>query len=143
MAVQMETVKRVISIWNQIFPGVRGLAQLEILEATFYKLMQRSFSDETFLIAADMVLRETKFFPVPKYIFDLRASVYQAWDNRKLAIAQQDCKQLTEDTGNLTPDEIAQNQKRIDIIIRQLSGELSLEEAMEQQAKLTTYVKNT
>jgi len=111
---------------------------LEILEATFYKLMQRTFSDDTFLIAADMVLREIKFFPVPKDLFDLRNSVYQAYENRKALVAQQNVKQLPEETGDLTPEEIEQNERSLEIIKQQISGQLSMEEAEREQARLTT-----
>jgi len=103
--------------------------------------MQRSFSDETFLIAADMVLRETKFFPVPKDIFDLRNSVYQAYDNRKAVLAQRDCKQLAEETDNLTEAEIENNIQKIEIIKRHLAGEMGLEEAVTEQQRISTYAR--
>jgi hypothetical protein len=38
-----------------------------------------------------------------------------------------------------TEEEIKQNQERISIILRQLTGEISMEDAVKEQRKLTTY----
>jgi len=138
MELQMATVRQVVAIWNQLFPGNRGQAQLELLEKTFYRSMQRTFNDGAFRIAAEMVLRETKFFPTIKDMFDLRNAVYQVKNN--MVAKNGETKALPEDTCDLTPEETAQNVERIQIIIRQISGELSTEEAIQRQNELTTWV---
>jgi len=52
-----------------------------------------------------------------------------------------DQKELPEETDNLTPEEIAQNIERIAIITRHLSGELSIEEAVEKQNQLLSWAQ--
>lgn len=139
MALSIETVKQIVSIWNQLFPGVRGEAQLELLEKTFYRSMQRTFSDDTFKIAAEMVLRETKYFPTIKDMFDLRNAVYQVKNNM---IKKADgVKRIADGTDNLSPEEIKQNLEKIEIIFNMLAGKLSATEAEVMQNNLTTWVR--
>ncbi len=101
--------------------------------------MQRTFSDDTFKIAAEMVLRETKYFPTIKDMFDLRNAVYQVKNNM---IKKADgVKRIADGTDNLSPEEIKQNLEKIEIIFNMLAGKLSATEAEVMQNNLTTWVR--
>jgi hypothetical protein len=117
-------------------PGQRSREQLSAITAVFIEHYEMT-SREVFAVAGRLVEKQCDFFPTVKNI-DKAISDAVAVVGRKRDLEQ---KALPEETGGITEDEIAQNQKRIDIIIRQLSGELSLEEAMEQQQQLTTWAQ--
>lgn len=119
-------------------PGQRSREQLSAITAVFIEHYEMT-SKEVFAVAGRLVEKQCDFFPTVRNI-DKAISDAVAVVGRKRDLEQ---KALPVETGDLTEEEIEQNQERINIITRQLAGELSLEEAMEQQTKLTTYVKNT
>lgn len=134
-----KTVEMVVKGWDVLFPGNKDRGQLAFLCAKFMQHLSPIYSDEEFKVAAELVEKETNFFPTVKQMIDCRESVHQV--RQKQIAGDMALKALPEETGNLTEDEVGQNQKRLDIIVRQLAGEISMEEAVKEQQKLTTYAR--
>lgn len=137
MKLQFETVRKVVDVWTLIFPGNRSDAELEIIYSVFFKTLIPIYNEAEFKIAANMIVLETEFFPTVAGMVKLKNSVYQK--AQALPAGNNNLKALPEETGNLTPEEIKQNLKRIEIIRKQLAGELTMEQAEAEQNKLTTY----
>ena len=109
MNLKKQTVAVTIAGWSLMFPGKRGPDELEFLSVKFFGSLKNTYNDKTFKIAADMVERETAFFPTIKSMLDVRNSVYQKTD----ALIDHMQKALPESTDNsLTPQEIANNKKK-------------------------------
>ena len=137
MKLKTQTVSKIIKGWNVLFGGNRKEAELAYIATEFYKALSPVFSDEAFTLAADMVKQETRFFPTIKEMMDLSTSVHQVIEHR----ANYERLALPEETGNKTPEELQQEQERLEIILLQLQGALSMDEALERQKKLTTYAR--
>ena len=138
MELTPKTVKETVTGWNIIFPGNRSDAELAFLCGKFYQHLWPVYSNEDFVVAAGLTERETHFFPTIKAMLDVRESVHQI-RQRQISADQKALKALPEETGNLTPEEIEQNKKRVEIIKLQLAGDLTMEEAEAAQKKITTY----
>lgn len=136
-ALKIETVQQVVKVWNVLFGGQRSSDEQKIISAKFYEALSAAYSNETFLCAARTVEKETHYFPTIKAFMDVRGAVHQLEQNK----ANYQAKALPADTGNLTDEEIEQNNKRIEIIKKQLAGELSLEAAVKAQKQLVTYAR--
>lgn len=133
------TVKSAVEGWNTMFAGKKTEAELAFLCGKFMQHLVNVYSDREFRVAAGMVERETNFFPTVKQMLDVRESVQQI--RQRQVSADLSRKALPEETDNLTDEEIAQNQKRIEIIKKQLAGEMTMEEAEKEQRKLVTYAR--
>lgn len=139
MELTAKTVKDAVVGWNVMFAGNKSNAELSFLCGKMMQHLAHVYSDEMFKVAAGLVERETNFFPTVKQMLDVRESSQQI---RQRQIATDlSRKALPEETGNLTEEEIEQNQQRIEIIRKQLSGKMSMEEAEKEQRKLTTYTR--
>ena len=134
---KIETVRQVVKVWNVLFGGQRSGDEQKIISAKFHEALAPAYSNEAFLCAARMVEKETNFFPTIKNFLDVRESVHQLEQRQ----ANYETKALPEETGNLTDEEVEQNHQRIEIIKKQLAGEMSMEEAVMAQKKLVTYVR--
>ena len=137
MKLKPETVAKTVKGWNVLFGGNRKDAELAFISQEFFKALLPVYSDEAFTLAVDMVKKETRFFPTIKEMMDLSGSVQQVRER----IANYERLALPEETGDKTPEELEQEQERLNIILLQLQGALSMDEALERQSKLTTYAR--
>lgn len=131
-----ETVKKTIVGWNVLFGGQRSNAELAVICGKFMKAFEPVYSDAEFAVAADMVEKETRFFPTIKEMMDCRESVRQVVEAKP---GNYSLLALTDETNNLTDAEIEQNQRKIEIIKKMLCGELTMDQAEAEQIKLTKF----
>lgn len=134
-----ETVKNTILGWNILFGGQRSNAELAVICGKFMKALEPVFNDAEFVVAADLVERETRFFPTIKEMMDCRESVQQIVESRP---ADYSLPALPEETDNLTEEEIQQNQRKIEIIKKMLCGEMTIEQAEAEQQLLVVFARN-
>ena len=105
-------------------------AELTFLAKEFYRdLSEERVTGDEFAAADREVCKRNRFFPVMADILEA-AERYRA---EKRAEKQRQPIALPDD---LTDYEIEQNKRRMAILVRQLSGELSVDEALEQQSKI-------
>jgi hypothetical protein len=132
---RIETVRHVVKVWNITFPGNRDRSEQDIIAAKFHQALSPEFNDEEFLDAARAVEKEVEFFPVIKNFMAVRDAVHSA-RRRRAALST---PALPEETGGFTPEEIAQNQRKVAIIRDMLAGKLSIDEAERMQAGLVSF----
>ena len=139
MRLDPRTVKRVVVGWNVMFCGKKSEAELAFFCGKVMHHLLPVFSNEQFLVAADMVERETSFFPTIKQLLELKESAFQAASQQ----LQQDLnqKRLAEQTVNLTPEEVERNLQHLEIIKRMLAGDLSMDEAVSQQDRIKFFAQ--
>lgn len=128
-----KTIKKVVSTWNLLFSGNKTEPEQAVICAKFWKACQGVYNDETFLLAAEMVEKEVRFFPTIKDMMDVRNSVYQSAEARKPDYSR---PAITEEAGCSTPEEEEKNRRRVEIMVSMLAGQLSIEEAIKEQNKL-------
>lgn len=137
MKLQPTTVSDIIQGWNIMYPYPKNKAEEAFISAKFYKALRHAYSDEAFRMAAEMVEGEVDHFPTISHMKRLvNAVAEKITRDRDLSTAL-----LPEETGNHTPEEIENNLKKLEIIKRMLTGELSMEDAEAEQKKITTYVQ--
>ena len=137
MKLKPETVAKVVKGWNIVFPYRKTDAEMAYFSTRVFEHCQTIFSNEGFIEAARILEAEQDQFPTISSIVKL-GNVIAEKEAREIssnAIA------LPEHTDDITPEEIEQNKKRIDILRKQLTGELSMEQAEAEQKKLTTYAR--
>ena len=140
MKLNPKTIADMVFGWNIMFSGNKSDAEKAFISAKMYDHFLPIFSDETFRIAARMIEKETNFFPTIKQIMDFKEAAEQ---KRDIQIAfDPSIKRLTEETGNISQEEIENNLKKVEIIKKQLAGELSMEEALEQQERIKYFSSN-
>lgn len=133
-----ETVKKVVSVWNILFGGQRSQAEQAVICAKYYQAFSPIYNDKTFLLAAEMVEKEVKFFPTIKDIIDVRESVQQISESKP---SDYSLTAITDDAGEMTPEIIEQNMQRMKVINDMLAGKMSMDDAVAEQAKLKTYAR--
>jgi hypothetical protein len=137
-ALQPKTLKSMINSWNILFGGNRSDAEKAIICTKFYQALKDVFSNEAFMLAAAMVEKETRFFPTIKDIMDCRESVNQRLESRP----DYSRKAIASDAGELSPEIIKQNEKRLRVIRDMLCGKMSIGEAVDTQKRLQYYNGN-
>jgi len=136
MTLSPNVVATVVKGWSMIFPGKKEPEELAFISAKFCKSLSSAYNDHTFQIAAELVERETEFFPTIKAILDVRDNAYRL---RKRAIESRDSALLPEETG-ITAEEEAENLEKLNIINKMLAGKLSISEAVKAQDEIKHYV---
>jgi len=134
-----ETVANIVKGWGIIFPGQKTAGELAFIASQFFDALQGRFSNEGFIEAARIVRDEQEFFPTVAHVIKLQNVVADKLARQSALINGQ--KMIAEETGNITEAEAEQNRERVEIIMRQLSGDMSLEEAIEKQQALTTWAQ--
>ena len=132
---RIEVVRHVVKVWSVTFPGSRSDDEKEIITSRFFDALSSLFSEPEFLDAARAVEKQVEFFPVVKHFLDVRDQVFAARQRHSRT------SQLTlpEGTDNLTPEEIEQSRRKVEIIRDMLSGKLSIDEAERMQSELVTF----
>ena len=139
MKLQPSTVAKIVKGWSIMFPGQKDPAQLVFLSGQFFDALQHRFTDEGFILAANIIRDEQEFFPTVAHVAKLSNIVADKVErNRQIS---QNVKLLPEDTDNISDEEAAQNRERIAIITKMLSGEITVKQAEEMQGRLTTWVR--
>ena len=138
MRLNPNTVKTVVVGWNVMFSGKKSEAELAFFCGKLMHHLLPVFSNEQFLVAADMVERETSFFPTIKQLLDLKESAFQASSRQAQDLNQ---KRLSVQTSNITPEEVARNLRHLEIIKKMLAGDLSMEEAVRQQDRIKYFAQ--
>lgn len=133
-----QTVNAVVKTWDIMFGGKRSIDEIDVLTAKFYQTFRSLFSDKEFLLAAEMAEKETKFFPTIKEIIDCKESVQQVIESRP---ADYNLPALTDDAGDMSPEVIEQNEKRLQVIKDMLCGKMSMGDAVNAQEKMKVYAK--
>jgi hypothetical protein len=139
MKLKPKTVADCVFGWNIMFSGNKSDAEKAFIANKMYSHFMPIFSDEMFKNAAYLVEKETNFFPTIKQIMDLKESAEQKTEIQ--LISDPSVKRLTEETGNITQEEIDINLQRIEIIKNMLIGSLSMEDAQKKQESLRNYAK--
>lgn len=123
--------------WNIIFAGNKSEAELEFFSRKLKQHLDEVYNDEEFKVAALLVEKKTRFFPTIADLVEVEDEVYDeikrranpkprlTWDDNKLP--------------EISDEEAALNLKRLEIIVGQLSGKYSHEEALARQAYLKEY----
>lgn len=132
---RIEVVRHVVKVWSVTFPGSRSDDEKEIITSRFFDALSPLFNEPEFLDAARAVEKQVEFFPVVKHFLDVRDQVFSA---RQRSAASKAIA-LPESTGNLTPEEVEQNQKKMQIIRDMLAGKLSIDVAERMQVDLVTF----
>lgn len=130
------TIKKTVTGWNILFPGTREDAQLAFICTKIMEHCSGVYTDEQFRIAATMVERDSKYFPVPADLIAVRDQVYQKHQSR---VAQ--TKNLLPEETELSLEEVERNKRKIEIIRRQLAGKMTMTDAIAEQKKLVGYAK--
>lgn len=139
MKLRPETVTDVIKGWHILFPGKRSDADLVYLSAKFFKACIGTYSDEAFRVAAEVVEEDAEFFPAPASMRKVSDIVCQRIESKR---CDENRLMLTETTDNLTPGEIEQNKQRVQIMIDQITGKITQEEAEERLSHIIGYAQS-
>lgn len=118
MELQLSTLEERIAAWHITKPnpnGLRQTGQLSLFVDEYYNDLKDDFSDELFRIAAKIVQKKVRFFPVVADFFEIRDEAL-AESNRMSETATGGHLMIQERTGHKTDEEKAQDAKRLDII---------------------------
>jgi len=137
MKLLKSTVAETVIGWNLMFPGKKDSDELEFLAVKFYKALGPIFSENAFRMAAEIVESEQEFFPTIAHMKKVQNQVVDKII-RDRDLYQKALPESTDDS--LTDKEVENNQKRIKIIADQLSGKISMSDAIKMQDKLVSYV---
>lgn len=136
MKLDPRTVSDTVETWNMLFPFPKPKAFLAVISAKFYKALSPIYSDEAFRIATQIVESETDQFPT---IAAMRKAQDMVVDELERIRDAQRPLLPEESSCELTPEEIAQNQEKMQVIKDMLAGAMSLDEAVKRQEQLKTY----
>lgn len=121
-----------------MFPGQRSTAELAFLSAKYMSHFVGVFSEEEFQVAVRLVEETVTYFPTPKHILDVKDAAHRMMERK--AISRQTLA-LPEETDTLTPEEIAQNQEKMQVITDMLTGKMTMDEAVARQEKMTVWAQ--
>jgi hypothetical protein len=137
MKLQTKTVAKIVKGWSLMFPGQRDPGQLVFLSGQFYEALQHRFTDEGFILAANIIRDEQEYFPTVAAVAKLSNIVAEKISRNKQI--GQNVNLLTEEADNLSQEEIEQNKEKVAIITKMLAGQMTIAEAVEEQNKLTSW----
>ena len=137
MKLKPETVSHIVKGWGVLFPGQKTAGELAFIASQFFDALQGRFNNEGFIEAAKIIRDEQEFFPTVAHVIKLQNVVAE----KMARTAVKSTNLLPEETDNLTLEEIEQNRKRVEILLKQLAGEMTMEEAEKEQNKLTTWAQ--
>jgi hypothetical protein len=125
-------INSTVAGWNIIYASNKSEAELEFFARKLKQHLDRTYSDRGFQIAALLVERESRFFPT---IADLVAveSAVQA----KLRLEKEEqAKALPAPREEITNEQAALNLKKIEIIVGQISGKYTEQQALAHITRL-------
>lgn len=117
--------------------GHNGETLKMVSEDYFEDMLEERVTAKEFEMAVKHSRRKCNFFPK---VSDIISSCHELRSNPPKRITV-DRLSIPEETDNLTEEEIEQNKQRVEIICKQLSGTLTMEEAIKAQEKLSTFSK--
>lgn len=126
MKLKPETVAGTVKVWDIMFPGKRTESDLALLSTKMFKRFSAMYSDEAFKVAAEKVEDECQFFPTIKNVIDVANDAYAEIAARRssnhLALPEKS-------EVDLTPEEIAINEDRLEVVRKAIRGEISYKDA--------------
>jgi len=112
---------------------------LVLAEGFFEDLTDENISQEDFELFVRTTRKVCKFFPKMSDILDVRKKERERGETGKGR--KKVSGQLEERTADLTPEEVARNLRHIEIIKKMLAGDLSMDDAVNEQDRIKFYAQ--